>query len=562
MLPTPEEIVAYLDQFVIGQQRAKWAIARAVYNHFISLAILQRDNVDTGQQHILLLGPTGSGKSYLIRKLAAFLGVPVAFTSAAGLVEAGYKGNSTENIVHALLDAAGGDPKLAERGIIFIDEIDKIRCASEDIGRDVSGEGVQQALLTIFDGRISKGIDNNSHAPVDTSKVLFICAGAFVKLPEIINKRLGNPNGRKVGFQEHPLVAPSSHKPSRPVFEAIGKVVTQDFEQFGMINEIMGRFSTVAALHELGVEEYSAILSDATQNGPWQRHQLIARSHGIRLEITKPAIVELASRAAALGTGARGLQRLLSEAMNRIDKSWPALASEGIGRVVVDEKCVTSEVSPQLISGQNVEERRDDVDLRQLAFAPFNEAGAGRLATVNGITNTTLWSQEQIKTRLGHVESSLDIANTTGSALNWWTAFKQENYNKTHLVLRLAEELAMREATITEFFLAYVYSNTDSIQGNLHYLDYTRLKKEEQEKRRAASAREDAIREKEREEHRHQQEFGSKSFPPRTRFPAPDAPCDRSLDDAFGDEDLFEQRDDFGHDEDDEDDSFSSDIPF
>ena len=386
-----------------------------------------------------------------------------------------------------------------------------------------------------------------------------ICAGAFVKLPEIINKRLGNPNGRKVGFQGHPLVAPPSHKPSRPVFEAIGKVVTQDFEQFGMINEIMGRFSTVAALHELGVEEYSAILSDATQNGPWQRHQLIARSHGIRLEITKPAIVELASRAAALGTGARGLQRLLSEAMNRIDKSWPALASEGIGRVVVDEKCVTSEVSPQLISGQNVEERRDDVDLRQLAFAPFNEAGAGRLATVNGITNTTSWSQEQIKTRLGHVESSLDIANTTGSALNWWTAFKQENYNKTHLVLLLAEELAMRKATITEFFLAYVYSNTDSIQGNLHYLDYTRLKKEEQEKQRAASAREDAIREQEREEQRHQQEFGSKSFPPRTRFPAPDAPCDRSLDDAFGDEDLFEQRDDFWHDE---DDSFSSDIPF
>ena len=558
MLPTPEEIVAYLDQFVIGQQRAKWAIARALYNHFISQAIFQRDKIDIGRNHIMLIGPTGSGKSYLIRKLAAFLGVPVAFTSAAGLVEAGYKGNSTENIVHALLDAAGGDPNLAERGIIFIDEIDKIRCASDDIGRDISGEGVQQGLLTLLDGRITTGIDNNGHAPVDTSKVLFICAGAFVKLPQIVNKRLGYTNGRKVGFQEHAPVAPSSHKPSRPLYEAICQATAQDFEQYGMINEFMGRFSTVAPLHELGVEEYSSILSDSTQNGPWQRHQLIARSHGIRLEITKPAIVELASRATALCTGARGLQRLLGEAMNRIEKSWPALAGEGICRVVVDEPCITSEVSPQLICGQSVK-GRDDVHLRQLAFAPFNEAGAGRLGTVNGITNTTSWSQEQIKTRLGHVESSLDIANTTGSALGWWNAFKQENYNKIHLVLHLAEELALRKATITEFFLAYLYSACDNIKANLHFLDYTRLKKEEQEKRREAAARDEAIREQEREEHRHQQEFDDKSFPSGTPFPEPEDPCDRCLDDSFGDADLFEQRDEFA---DDEDDSFSSDIPF
>lgn len=562
LLPTPESIVTHLDQFIVGQSKAKWAIARAVYNHFIGQAIRQRDNVDVGRHHVMLLGPTGCGKSYLVRKIADFLGVPVAFTSASGLVEAGYKGASVETVVRSLLDAAGGDPKLAERGIIFIDEIDKIRCASEDIGRDVSGEGVQQHLLTLLDGRISKGTDSNDHSAVDTSKVLFICAGAFVKLPQIVNKRLGRENERRVGFLGQNTGATSAAQGSRPVFDSLSKAITEDFQKFGMIPEIMGRFSTVAALHELDVDEYSRILADSTQNGPWQRHQLIARMHGIKLEISKSAMTELAVRASELGTGARGLQRLLGEAMNRMMQSWPALADQGVGRVVIDLNCVTSGECPQLIHGDREELRREDEELRHLAYSPFNQPGTHLQTTVNGITNTTCWSEDQIKVRLEQVEASLDMANTTGSARKWWQAFRDENSNRLNLVLRLAEELAMRKVTITDFFLSYVYSNTDNIQANLHYLDYTRLKKQEEQKRREAQAK--AVAEEERKLREDQlrkrhQEFGTQALPPRRSLGPEAAPSEHYSAFDFDDEDPFEERDDSPEDR---DETPPSDIPF
>jgi ATP-dependent Clp protease ATP-binding subunit ClpX len=477
-------MVAYLDKFIVGQQHAKWAISRAVYNHYLALSLRETEHLDLGRHHVLLLGPTGCGKSYLASKLGQFLGVPVAFTSAAGLVEAGYKGNSVETLVRSLLDAAGGDPKSAERGIIFIDEIDKVRRA-DDIGRDVSGEGVQQALLTLLDGRISKGSESYDHAAIDTSKVLFICAGAFVKLPEIVNKRIGCHSLRRVGFLEQAR-SEALGQQARPVFESLCKATTEDFDKFGMIPELIGRFGSLAVLQELGIDDYSHILSDATQNGPWQRHQAIARAHGIKLEITRPAIEDLAARAADLGTGARGLQRLLAEALNRLDQSWPCLADQDVTKVIIDLDCITNNASPKLIRGKSRGPVRHDEELRRLAFAGVSTVLRVGDIPVNCISNTGGWSEDRVQARLDQVLAALDWENTTGSARKWWEAFIYENQQRKPLVLLLAEELAVRKATITEFFLCYVYSNTDNIQANLHYLDYTRLKNEEEKKRREA----------------------------------------------------------------------------
>jgi ATP-dependent Clp protease ATP-binding subunit ClpX len=548
-------MVAYLDKFIVGQQQAKWAISKAVYNHYLALSLRETEHLDLGRHHVLLLGPTGCGKSYLASKLGQFLGVPVAFTSAAGLVEAGYKGNSVETLVRSLLDSAGNDPKAAERGIIFIDEIDKVRRADE-IGRDVSGEGVQQALLTLLDGRISKGSESYDHPAVDTSKVLFICAGAFVKLPEIVNKRIGCHSKRKVGFLEQSCPQLQDQE-VRPVFESLRKAITDDFDKFGFIPELIGRFGCFAVLHELGVDDYSHILSDATQNGPWQRHQAIARAHGIRLEITGPAIEDLAARSADLGTGARGLQRLLAEALNRLDHSWPCLADQDVTRAIIDLDCVTNNASPKLIRGKSRGPFRHDEELRRLAFAGVRMVSQTG-DPVNCISNTGGWSEDRVQARLDQVQSALDWENTTGSARKWWEALIQVDQQRKPLVLRLAEELAVRKATITEFFLCYVYSNTDNIQANLHYLDYKRLKGEEEKKNREALQKVEQDRLGQTEEKRkHNLPLGQGIMPiENLATPSSESEMPCSMDDDPFTDDLDEPRDDL------DDDAVHSEIPF
>ncbi|MCB1235670.1 MAG: AAA family ATPase, partial [Verrucomicrobiae bacterium] len=239
ILPTPTEMIAHLDRFVRGQARAKQDIAVAVYNHYLSQAWRDRGHEDLGRHHILLIGPTGVGKTYLVRTLADFLGVPVGFASATGLAEAGYKGNSVETIIRSLIDRAEGDPKRAEKGIVFIDEIDKIRGADTGGYRDVSGEGVQNALLTLLDGRISEGLEGYGHRPVDTSRLLFVCTGAFVGLQEIVERRLGSRE-RRIGFLARPNETVEKI-PDQPIYEALCQAETRDLVEFGMIPEFIGR---------------------------------------------------------------------------------------------------------------------------------------------------------------------------------------------------------------------------------------------------------------------------------------------------------------------------------
>jgi ATP-dependent Clp protease ATP-binding subunit ClpX len=485
LFPTPEELEAELDLFIVGQKVAKRAVCRAVYDHYLSLSSHEVEPDPDGHRgsHVLLLGPTGCGKSYMVKILARFLGVPVGFSSASGLVEAGYKGTSVESVVRNLMDAAGGNPRVAERGIIFIDEIDKIRRAAE-LTRDVSGEGVQQALLTLMDGRISKGADGYEHAPVDTSRVLFVCAGAFVRLPELVNKRIGRDDQRKVGFLEQ-VRSEAGVIEERPIFASLCQATTGDFDEFGMIPEFMGRFGSLAVLHELGVEEYRRILSDKTQNGPWQRQQEMARVHGIRLEISDAAVGKLAERTAQLGAGARGLQRILQESVNRMDQSWPRLADQGVTRVVINEDCVAGTAPPRLVMSKKRRPKRKDLELRAIAsvwLAPVSaqEPSASQMIHSGGNPLVSAYIEQALE--------KVGWKDARETARRWWKAFMEENEHQPSLVLSLLEKLIVRKVTMEQFYDAYVYSFTEDIQAVLHFLDYRLAKQQFEDRKRAAAA--------------------------------------------------------------------------
>jgi ATP-dependent Clp protease ATP-binding subunit ClpX len=480
LLPTPAEMIAHLNRFVRGQARAKQDIAVAVYNHYLAQAYREREGADLGRQHILLIGPTGVGKTYLVKTLADFLAVPVGFTSATGLVEAGYKGNSVESIVRTLLDRAGGDPKKAEKGIVFIDEIDKIR-RGETGGRDVSGEGVQNALLTMLDGRSADGMEGWSHAAVDTGRLLFICTGAFVGLQEIVERRLGE--GRHfMGFA--PRAGEVMHGlPDQPIYTALCQAQTRDLVEFGLIPEFVGRFATVTVLHELSRDDLRAIVRDGVEQSPFEKQKRLALIHGIELEIAPDALDAIADDAAALGTGARGLHRLIGRAVESVDSRWPELADRGIAKVVITRGCLSGTELPQEIPGQPVVERTDH-ELRGECLAglpprpkPVLGNHAPGVASPVGLTDTRDWSDEELWNALEKLKGEhLGWKEATASARKWWETFEKENHHRPALVYRLAEELMARHATIGEFFLAFVYSNTDNIQANLHYLDYQRLK--------------------------------------------------------------------------------------
>ncbi len=478
-LPTPSAMVEYLDRRVHGQGLAKRDLAVAVYNHYLSQAHREREGRDLGKYHILLIGPTGVGKTYVVKTLADFLGVPVGFSSAAGLVEAGYKGNSVETLVSALLDRAGGDPKRAEKGIVFIDEIDKIR-RGETGSRDVSGEGVQNALLTLLDGRVSEGMEGSRHAAVDTSRLLFVCTGAFVGLREIVEARIGAARS-EIGFGRR-VDATSDAVPDLPVFRTLTQAGTEDLVRYGMIPEFVGRFATVTVLHELARGALRTILTESIERSALSMQKELARLHGIDLRFNEEALDALAGEAERLGTGARGLHRLIGRAVDAVDYRWSELADEGVTEVVISREVALLGAAPELIRG-GTSRPRLDLELRQeslrgLPPRPAPVTAEPKSPEGAAITDTRHWSQEQLRNAIEATKrDALGWDQTTGSARKWWETFEQENEARPALVYRLCEELRRRKASISEFFMAFVYSSTDNIQANLHYLDYTRAKK-------------------------------------------------------------------------------------
>ncbi len=350
-LPKPTEICEVLDEYVIGQDKAKRTLSVAVYNHYkrIQIARNQEDaDVELQKSNILLLGPTGCGKTLLAQTLARILDVPFAIADATALTEAGYVGEDVENILLKLIQAADFDVKKAETGIIYIDEVDKItrKADSPSITRDVSGEGVQQALLKIIEGTLAsvppQGGRKHPHQEfltIDTTNILFICGGAFAELDTVIENRVG---GQTVGF-----AAKMESKKDKDTGEWFEQVLPEDLMQYGLIPEFIGRLPVISAIHQLSRDDLISIL-DEPKNALIKQFQRFFSFDAIELHFADDALGAIADRALERDTGARGLRSILEEILLEVQFELPSRGD--VTKCVVTKDTVEKNLKPTLVT--------------------------------------------------------------------------------------------------------------------------------------------------------------------------------------------------------------------